>query len=109
MNRKLFDKTLDFEINLIGYKNKGESIVFFLRTDGKAVYAGLVDCFEYESQNMAIELLKNEQLPFFDFVCWTHPHDDHTVGLDKIITEFCDKNTLFWIPPFLKKILLNIR
>lgn len=33
MNRKLFDKTLDFEINLIGYKNKGESIVFFLKAE----------------------------------------------------------------------------
>lgn len=39
MRRKLFDKTLDFEINVIGYKNKGESIVFFLKADSKVVYS----------------------------------------------------------------------
>ena len=30
-----------------------------------------------------------------DFVCWTHPHDDHTRGLDEIWKEYCTKETCF--------------
>lgn len=101
MKRKLFDKALDFEINLIGYKEKGESIVFFLRADGKVVYAGLVDCYEKNSENRALMLLEKEKLTRVDFVCWTHPHEDHTLGMDKVLTQFCDEETLFWIPPFI--------
>lgn len=99
MRRILYDKNLDFEINLIGYKNKGESIVFFLKVDGKAVYTGLVDCYEEESENAALRLLEKEGVSVFDFVCWTHPHDDHTLGLDKILQGYCNENTFFWMPP----------
>ena len=94
MRRKLFDKTLDFEINVIGYKNKGESIVFFLKADGKVVYSGLIDCYEEASENVALTLLVNEKVKYFNFVCWTHPHDDHTIGLDKVLIEFCNEKTL---------------
>lgn len=103
MKRKLFDKNLDFEINLIGYKDKGESIVFFLRADGKVTYTGLVDCYAEEAENVVLTLLENEKITHLDFVCWTHPHDDHTVGMDKIISDFCDEKTLFWLPPFVSK------
>lgn len=66
MKRKLFDKTLSFEINVMGYKNRGESIVFFLKADDKAVYAGLVDCYEDESKNAALALLKEEKVKYFN-------------------------------------------
>ena len=101
MKRKLFDKTLSFEINVIGYKDRGESIVFFLKADDKTIYAGLVDCYEDESKNAALALLKDEKVKYFNFVCWTHPHDDHTLGMDKVINDFCNEETLFWIPPFI--------
>lgn len=103
MKRKLFDKTLDFEINVIGYKNKGESVVFFLKADGKVVYAGLVDCYEESSENATITLLEKENVKHLDFVCWTHPHDDHTIGMDKVLNGFCNEKTVFWIPPFIAK------
>ena len=107
MRRKLFDKTLDFEITVIGYKNKGESIVFFLKADGKVVYSGLIDCYEEASENIALTLLANEKAKYFNFVCWTHPHDDHTIGLDKVLIEFCNEKTLFWMPPFISKDVEN--
>lgn len=103
MLRKLFNKTLDFEINLIGYKNKGESIVFFLKADNEVVYSGLIDCYEDDSENVALRLLERENITCFDFVCWTHPHDDHTIGLEKILKEYCNEKTSFWLPPFVSK------
>lgn len=103
MKRKLFDKTLDFEVNVIGYKEKGESIVFFLKADGKVIYSGLVDCYVDSAENAVLTLLEEENVHKFDFVCWTHPHDDHTLGMDKFLEEFCDEKTLFWMPPFISK------
>lgn len=99
----LFDRKLEFEINLIGYKHKGESIIFFLRTDGKIVYSGIVDCYEDEAKNEAIELLKKENISYVNFICWTHPHDDHSVGLEKILSDYCNEQTSCWIPPFVSK------
>ena len=103
MKRKLFDKTLNFEINLIGYKEKGECILFFLKADGNIIYSGLVDCFVNEKEYVVSDLLVTEHVSRLDFVCWTHPHDDHTVGLDKIVNDFCDEKTLFWMSPFISK------
>lgn len=94
----LFDKNLEFEINLIGYRSQGECIVFFLKTDGETVYAGIVDCYKDKHGNEAIRLLEEEKRKSFDFVCWTHPHFDHSLGIDKIIEEYCDSNTEFWMP-----------
>lgn len=103
MKRKLFDKTLEFEINLIGYKEKGECILFFLKADCNIIYSGLVDCYASEKENVVSDLLIERHVSRLDFLCWTHPHDDHTVGLDEIVNAFCDEKTLFWMPPFISK------
>lgn len=66
-----------------------------------------MDCYEERSENVAIELLEAEGLECFDFVCWTHPHDDHTVGMENVIEDYCDDKTLFWIPPFILKDIEN--
>lgn len=98
---KFFDESLEFEINLIGYKSKGECILFFIKADGRVVYSGLVDCYEMSCKNVMIDLLGQAGIDCLDFICWTHPHDDHTAGLDKIIDEFCNERTKIWIPPVL--------
>lgn len=108
MMRKLFDNKLEFEINVIGYRNQGESIVFFLKTDDRVAYAGLVDCYEDESENVALELLEHKNVNHLDFVCWTHPHEDHTIGMTKILSEVCDYNTCFWLPPYIQTDFSNI-
>lgn len=100
MNTYFFESSLILEVNVIGYKDKGESIVFFVKADEDAVFSGLVDCYEKDSMNKSIELLCENNRQFFDFVCWTHPHKDHTVGLDKVINEYCNSATAFWMPPF---------
>lgn len=99
MRNIFFNDTLELELNVIGYKYKGETIVFFLRADGNVVYSGLVDCYEDLSGNIAVDLLSDANRKCFDFVCWTHPHDDHTIGMDKIITQYCSQETRFWMSP----------
>jgi beta-lactamase superfamily II metal-dependent hydrolase len=82
---------------LIGYSNQGESIVFLLKADGHVAYAGVVDCYECNSINKTIDILNTEGVEKIDFLCWTHPHDDHTVGLNRILESFCDDRTKIWI------------
>lgn len=101
MKTQFIKESLILEVNIIGYKNEGESIVFFIKADDKVVYSGIVDCYEYEKLNKSIEILEENNVRELDFVCWTHPHKDHTVGIEKIIEEYCGGLTKFWIPPFI--------
>ena len=98
MRKLLFKDSLKLELNVIGYHDQGESIVFFIKTDGYVVYTGLVDCYKTEEQNAVKAVLEKEQVERIDFVCWTHPHDDHTVGLDEV-----------WAQIFFQKIRSFIR
>ncbi len=43
-------------------------------------------------------MLENSGKETFDFVCWTHPHDDHTVGMDRVLEKYCDSDTIFSMP-----------
>lgn len=99
MNNFLFLDSLKFELYLIGYKHKGESIVFFIKCDNKVAYAGIVDSYEYSSLNIAIKLLKENNRDFFDFICCTHPHEDHIKGMESIIETYCNEKTNIWISP----------
>ena len=78
---RLYSNSLFFEVYLIGYNSQGESILFFLRTDEGVIYSGVVDCYTYKSINKTIDLLKKENIEKIDFLCWTHPHDDHSLGI----------------------------
>lgn len=96
MRNLFFGKTLEFEVNVIGYPSEGECVLFFIKTDHKAIYTGLVDCYLDKNADAVREILKRENIAQLDFLCWTHPHDDHTKGLDGIIEQFCDSSTKFW-------------
>ena len=54
---------------MIGYHDQGESIVFFIKTDGIAAYTGLVDCYKTEDQNAVKMVLEKERIKKVDFVC----------------------------------------
>ena len=87
MRKLFFEDSLKLELNVIGYHDQGESIVFFIKTDGIAAYTGLVDCYKTEDQNAVKMVLEKEQVEKIDFMCWTHPHDDHTLGLEIYILK----------------------
>ena len=54
-----------------------------------------MDCYKTEEQNAVKMVLEKERIKKVDFVCWTHPHDDHTRGLDEIWKEYCTTETCF--------------
>lgn len=96
MRTLLFSNSLEFEVNVIGYPNEGECILFFIKADRKVIYAGLVDCYLSKDADAIREIMGREKVDKLDFVCWTHPHDDHTKGLEAILDEYCKNSTKFW-------------
>lgn len=90
-------KNLTIDIYLIGYKNIGESLVFIVYCDNNIVYSGVVDSYEKEI-NKTIEILKDKNISTLDFICWTHPDEDHSIGIDTLIENFTDSNTKVFIP-----------
>lgn len=100
---------LFLDIYLIGYHKKGESIVFIVRTINEdetesVLYSGVVDSYK-DGKNQTIELLKSKNIKLIDFLCWTHPDEDHSKGLEDILKDFTNEKTRIVLPPS----LLNIR
>lgn len=82
-------------VNLIGYADQGESIVVLLKdAEERVLYSIVVDSYEIGGINKTIELLNSP----IDILCWTHPDEDHSLGLEKIITNFCNKKSIVLLP-----------
>lgn len=93
-----FEESLFIETYIIGYRSQGESILFFIRTDGNISFAGLVDCFCLKKVNKVKDILEENKVDKLDFICWTHPDLDHSKGLRDIIDNYATEKTYIWIP-----------
>lgn len=109
-NPKRLDDTfpvqrLRVKISVIGYGNIGESIVVFLLDGEEIFYAMVIDSYLVKRKNQpilnkTIDILKQNNVERLDALCWSHPHRDHSRGISKLVTDFCDSETLFIFPPF---------
>ena len=93
-----FENNLLLETYIIGYKSEGEAILFFIRADGGISFSGLVDCYKLSDLDKVSELLKANKIQTLDFICWTHPDSDHSIGLKEIIDSYVSSDTYIWIP-----------
>lgn len=65
----------------------GESIVFLIKGDDIVLFSGVIDCYEKGKINKTLEILDANKVKTVDYICLTHPDEDHCVGLDKIIKK----------------------
>lgn len=90
------DKTEEVHISIyhIGYSSEGESSLFILHTSDKNVlYSIVIDCYE-ENCNETDRILEEWQLERkVNLIIWTHPHDDHSLGIDNIIGKYSNDKT----------------
>lgn len=89
---------LKISIFLLGYKNAGESIVFIIYDDKIPVYSGVIDCYEENDLNLTKNILLTEGIKKINFICLTHPHKDHSLGLKYIFEEFVNNKTRIVLP-----------
>lgn len=89
-------------IYLVGYETQGESCIFLLystRPVYKVHYSIVIDSYVENGRNKTLEILKNDlKNQKLDMLVWTHPHRDHYLGMEDIITRYCDKRTVIMTP-----------
>ena len=85
---------------VVGYKNIGESIIVLFRDknndEEKVIMSMVIDSYETKQLKLVQTVLKKYNVQKLDFVCWTHPHCDHSPGIDELIEKmFHDDITIF--------------
>ena len=96
-------ENLEVHVLVIGYKNLGESCLVLYVDNGKAgkvIFSMVIDCYTQDNRNIARKLLTNYQVDKLDIICWTHPHHDHSLGLDDLVKEFNHDKMIFIRPDF---------
>ena len=93
---RLFNDTLEIEVDLIGYDRLGESIVFIIKSDGHDDFIGVVDSYCRKKLNKTIEIVKRTGK--CDFLCWTHRHMDHSKGIAEVM-QYCSDTSCIYITP----------
>ena len=97
-------KNLIISIFVIGYRNIGESIVVLFRDiyddTEKIVMSMVIDSYEKDDFNIIRKVLSKHQVNKLDFVCWTHPHCDHSPGIDSLIKDMFHENMVIFSPKF---------
>lgn len=91
-------------VSVIGYQSQGESIVIrcYDMAQESSLYCLVIDSYQFQDRNITKELLeKDYKIKHIDFLCWTHPHVDHSKGLEDLIKTFCDKRTSYILPEYL--------
>lgn len=88
---------LFIKIYLIGFEMQGESCIFLIYSEKpkrKLIYSIVMDCYKDSEINEIEEVCKDELgQEKLDMLVWSHPHDDHTIGLNEIIEKYCDEQT----------------
>lgn len=90
-------RNLSVQVYLIGYQTEGESILFLVKEKDTVVFSALIDSYELDGLNKSMEILTQAGVTNLDFICWSHPDEDHTVGMLNILKRFCNK-TCFLSP-----------
>ncbi len=81
-----YTNNLKCYISVHGSSAEGESIVIVIKDDiGKIVF--VVDSFQNGDINIPNDFLINDGINKIDYLVWTHPHDDHTKGLEKLLEQ----------------------
>ncbi len=95
----------DFSIHIyiVGGKNgDGEGILVLFMDRDKVICSISMDCCKANVSgvecNLLNSLLDHYKVKNVDCFVWTHPHDDHSNGLDELIEKYHRKNSIAVIP-----------
>ena len=89
---------LSISIYLVGYNKLGESIVFVVENDFGIFYCGVIDSFECNDVNNTIKILDQLGVKSLNLLVCTHPHEDHTLGMCKLINNYVTEDTRIIYP-----------
>lgn len=93
-------KKIQLHIFLIGYPIEGECILVFVmdNNEDKVLFSMMIDCYCYNSYNAAHDILKQYNIKTLDYFIWTHPDNDHSIGIENTLKEYGLKTTTILLP-----------
>lgn len=95
---------LHLDIYTIGYSNEGEAILTLLCNASEVLYAVLTDCYEENDYNYVSEVLNELNVKNIDAFIWTHPDEDHSIGIPNILAKYDpDNKAQLFLPAALNK------
>lgn len=91
-------------IYVIGYKNIGESVVILFKDKNgdnyQSFFSFVIDCYKNDSGFITRRILDKNEVKGIDAICWTHPHKDHTPGIDEILRDYYKDDMWVFLPKF---------
>lgn len=93
------NENLRLFIYVVGYPEMGESQIIVIKdvVSNVIYFSGVVDCYVHDGLNETENTLSNLGITELDFLCWTHPDADHSVGLSDIVRRFCTVKTSIFL------------
>lgn len=105
--------SIELHIYVLGYYPIGESVLVVVwdKMEKRVLKSVLFDCYEESGGvNRIMDILdyyglKERKL---DFVVWTHPDKDHSVGFEKLLKKYTDKKTIALLPEGVTKRVFDL-
>ena len=93
-------KQLQLHIFLIGYPVEGECILIFVvdNSVNEVLFSMMIDCYSYNNYNVAHDILNLYNIGTLDYFIWTHPDNDHSVGIEDTLKKYGLKTTTILLP-----------
>ena len=109
-NKEIFVNSFDnlkLDIYVVGYPQQGESVLCVLREEDGILFVSLVDSYTPPSPqtNHVAAILDSLGRPPIDMLVWTHPDEDHSLGISVMMNEYDPKHEAdVFIPAHLSEI-----
>lgn len=88
----------------MGGNGIGESFLILFQQDESVLYSILIDSFSTivkgKDTILPQRFIEHYGIGKLDCIIWSHPHDDHSYGLDTIIEKYHGKKTIGFIPQY---------
>lgn len=103
--RITIDSNLDIQlrIHVFGYYPQGECVLLIIFDTSKnhVIKSVVIDCFIEENREQLINVLQMYKVSNknpLDLIVWTHPDDDHSRGMEILISKYANKQTILVTP-----------
>ena len=95
-------RTLIVKIFVIGYRERGESIVILFFDKTNVVYSIVIDSYKAKkSEFFTSKILDDNKVSKLNILCWTHPDIDHSVGIEELFEQYCDNESSVYVPIYM--------
>lgn len=95
---------LHLHIFTMGGDGLGESFLVIIKEGKRICFSMLIDScvtkVDEQTVNLPLRFIDHYGVKKLDCIIWTHPHDDHSLGLDTIVRQCYGKNTIGFIPQY---------